>query len=579
MGIKVSQLPVAPSIDTAAAFHIVKDGVSYQYPASSLLPHIDASHVGALVSNDNGTGTANVATINAALVAANAASVALTGAVEVRLPAGFFYINGTIVVPRNVTLSGAGMDKTTLYMPASSYPNTTVNVYGSTSVAIDISGEISGDFTASQQVTLHSFTIRAEAGGARYLYPITARNIGTFEIHHVEIFGVPIGTCIVLDSARNGSIHHCHIHDCTTAESGATQLSGIEADGNRVNGVNCSAVKIYNNHIADLTMTGAALPSTNMQTDGINTGVGTTHGLQIFDNYIKNVGEGIDCFSSECIIHGNELIDCYNVGIKLIHSASRCQVYGNTIMRPGLAGIYMGSSNSAGHTERNYVHGNLIHDVGYGGVWAAGSVVGLYINNDDPHTYQPRYNTFRDNRITGGADMKRAIQVDDTEAVGNCFYDTEVESYTVEYSYDGGTDTIITNAKKTLVRASVGSTQGTTGGAEETVEFNTEEIDAQSEFNTGTYTFTANSPRTLRVYAQVGLNAVALTSLKIRKNGTTRAQYVSTAALEVQTACVSDTFKVAIGDTIDIRFLNGSGNRDIVATASLSYLTIEEVAC
>jgi hypothetical protein len=126
------------------------------------------------------------------------------------------------------------------------------------------------------------------------------------------------------------------------------------------------------------------------------------------------------------------------------------------------------------------------------------------------------------------------------------------------------------------VRANVGSTQGTTSGVEETVEYGTETEDVTGEYNTGTYTYTANSHRRLRVFAQVRGPDSAVWILRIRKNGSTRAE--SNPQLTTKSLSVSDTFSVAPGDTVTIRAVQGDGDRDITADDKLSYLTIEEVA-
>jgi hypothetical protein len=400
------------------------------------LPYIDARHHGTLTSNSSGAAATNLATINTALVAAGAASVALTGPCEVLLPAGKYWISGTIVTPTtgNVSLAGAGMGKTTLYMPAASFTNTVMGTYGSTSVAISCAGLITGLYTAAPNVTLRDFSIESQTTDGRCLYPISVRNVTNLNIRRVEVSGIPTGSLIALDSVVGGEVTGCYLHDCTTAVTsytGAAQTTGIQTDDNRVNLVASKGLHIHHNNIEDITMSGAALPSQNMQTDGIQLGQSVDppqHGHDIHDNYIRNVGEGVDCFSSECEIHGNRFVDCYNVGVKLIHGARRNHVHGNTIMRPGLAGLYLAASSYnndgvTGAVEDNYLHDNLIHDVDSDSVWAGLDTAGIRIDYD-AQTYTPNNNTFRDNKITGGAaTMKYAIQQDG--GTTNRYYETK----------------------------------------------------------------------------------------------------------------------------------------------------------
>lgn len=142
------------------------------------------------------------------------------------------------------------------------------------------------------------------------------------------------------------------------------------------------------------------------------------------------------------------------------------------------------------------------------------------------------------------------------------------------------------DAPKTLVRAHVGAHQLISSGGEVTVNYDREEMgtDAQDEFNTSTKVFTAKSHRRLRVFAAARFpyaNAGDRFQLKIRKNGSERThnnQMVPRA--DEFTLTVSDTFDVAPGDTIDIRFLHNSvdTDRQITGDDLLSYLTIEEIA-
>jgi len=538
-----------------------------------------------LAPNSLSAGPYNTAVINAAIVRASTAGAARAGPVAVLLPAGKFWIAGWLTMLSNVTLRGAGMGATTLYMPAARFTNTVNGTRSATSVAIAAQGELSGSFTPLTNVTLEDFSIESEVSDGRYLYPVMARNVAGLNIRRVEVSGIPAGNLITLDTVVRSEVSHCYLHECTSAVVTSLQITGIETDGSRVNSVNCRNLKIYDNTIENLTMTGAALPGgVNMQTDGINLGAGTAHGVLVYDNYIKNVGEGIDCFASESVLHSNNLVDCFNVGLKFIHGASRNNAYGNTIMRPGLAGIYFGGSASASAAD-NYVHDNNIHDVNPTDAWNVGAraIAAIRLDNAGGAAFQPSGNTIARNKVTGGGSFMRHIVRQD-DGTDNRFIDNEGDSWLTSYSsVAAGTYTIL-NAKKALVRASVGTLQTIASGAGEVVvNYKTEQLDTQNEYTAATPIYTTNSHRRLHVRAQVRVPTTTLGELfvlRIRKNGVSQA-YTNYVVARADEICVSiaDTFEVVPGDTVTVGLLNNSvASRDITADSGLSFFTIEEVA-
>lgn len=548
---------------------------------SLLRDMVDSSGIsspGSLVTNSSAAAAINAAAINAAIVAANAAAVALTGPVTVQLPAGKFWIVGTIAMLSNVTLRGAGMGKTTLYMSAANYPNTTWNSRNSTSLAIDASGQLVGPFTRAQNMTLSDFTIESEVSDGRVLYGIRCSNAQDIEIARVEIFGFPVGTHLELNSILgSSSVHHCDLHDSGTAVTTyglQPQMTAIEVDNNKVNANQSRGVDLHDNSMIDIMFSEPALGTYGAQTDGIN--VADAISVRIHDNYMRNVGEGIDLWGLDCNAHGNVLVDCYHAGIKLIHGASRNNVYGNTILRPGRSGISM--SGASAPAVNNFIHDNTIHDVNISGVWNALTNAGLQIISGGG--VEANDNTFRNNKITGGTNMDYAVL--NEAGTGNRFYDTEAESWLILYSaVTGGSATII-NAKKTLVRAGLTAVEATASGVEKIVQFETEEVDTQSEFNPATFTFTSTSHRRLSVGAFVLCTAVGAAeswTLRIKKNGATRAESVQfTAAAGSQQFRIQDAFAVVPGDTVAVFILQSSGARNIGGSVVSTYLTIEEVA-
>lgn len=109
--------------------------------------------------------------------------------------------------------------------------------------------------------------------------------------------------------------------------------------------------------------------------------------------------------------------------------------------------------------------------------------------------------------------------------------------------------------------------------------------DAEDEFNISTKVFTAKSHRRLRVFAAARFpyaDSGDRFELRIRKNASARAiSNQMVARSDEYSLTVSDTFDVAPGDTIDVRFVHlsvGNTSRQITADNLLSYLTIEEIA-
>lgn len=570
----VPDLPLLSSVQASGLMPFWYNGVLYHVTGDAVVGTVRPIGI---VPNDPSAAVANTVAITAAIAAANAASVALTGSVEVLLPAGKIWIHSTSPILSNVTLRGAGMGKTTLYMPASSFTNTTWNTRNGTSLALDASGMLSSPFTPARNIKICDLTIESEVSDGRVLYGIRASNVVNLEIDRVEVLGMPVGNAIELNSILgSSSVHHCHVHDCGTAVTtyGAQpQMTGVEVDNNKVDGNPSRGIDIHDNSFIDIMFSGSALSTYGAQTDGINNG---GIGLRIHDNYVRNVGEGIDLLeATDCNVTGNILVDCYHAGIKLIHGASRNNVGHNTILRPGRSGVSL--SGVSAPSNDNYIHDNTIHDVNVSTVWDALSNAALHIISGGG--IEANDNTFRDNKVTGGSNMDYAVRVEG--GIGNRFYDTEAESWLVLYSSVSAGTAVITNAKKTQVRVGLGATEPTASGVEEIVPWDTEETDTQNEFDTASRTYTANSHRRLSVRAAVRCSPSAAGEqwvLRIKKNGTTRAEGFYFSAGNIEQFVVQDSFFVVPGDTVAVFVLQSVGARNIGGSALSSYLTIEEIA-
>lgn len=200
----------------------------------------DPRSFGSLTTNSAGLASTNAASIQAALTAAGAAAEALSGPTEVWLPAGKFWISTTLTVPSLVTLRGQGMGRTTLYMPASSFTNTTIGTHNTTSLGIEASGLRVSPYTQAESITLRDFTLECEVSDGRVLYGIRCDNVDNPVIDGVEVLGLPVGNLIELNSVFGGAVRNCYLHNSTTAlttYASQPQLTGIEVDNNKINSV------------------------------------------------------------------------------------------------------------------------------------------------------------------------------------------------------------------------------------------------------------------------------------------------------------------------------------------------------
>lgn len=332
------------------------------------------------------------------------AFLSLAGGGALRLtPWKSYRLSSRLGMPSKCAMVGDGT--ATIVAKAADFNNTSLaGKYLSNSAVIDCSGEVSGSFTPSTNITLRGFKIKSEVSDGRLVDAITARNVKNLVIQDLEIFGFPVG-CGVRASTLSGrsSISLNHIHDFTTALNtygSQPQITGIELDGDRVNGVGSSGFWILANRIEDITMTGAALSTYGMQTDGINIQGSSSPGAspsvngQCSLNFIRNVGEGIDHFGSYCTFVGNTAQDCYEFGMKLIYGSSFNDIVGGTFKDCGRAGIVIAGSNTAGvvnDTERNTFIGVNIAGVNPQG---RSLPVAPCIYLQDGSVSKPRNNTF-----------------------------------------------------------------------------------------------------------------------------------------------------------------------------------------
>jgi len=378
-----------------------------------------------------------------------------------------------------------------------------------------------------------------------------------------------------LSEARDNYFHDCEISSATTG-----QLTCIDVDDNRPTGASRGLV-ITGNRFKNITASAGFITSYTYQTDAINVSHEDSVGHTITNNHIDTVGEGIDVFGANCTVVGNTILSAYNVGIKLVHGARRNVVKGNQINQPGLGGIVIaGSSGDTNNTENNLVSGNVIANVNAAGNWTASNTYGIKCEDDGGAKFA-RKNLIVDNQIVDGTAMKYGL-ISDNSSTGNIFRGNMVDTFTTaEFTAAVGSTYTFKSAKTADVQAYQGGAQSVGTGAFEILQLGTESVDAQAEYNAGTYTYTASCPRTLMVHAAArtaAATATKLWELEIRKNGTpTSSAQVVAAGTDLQIA-VHDVVDVVKGDTITAYIKhNEAGAVALSATTAYTRLRIAEI--
>lgn len=300
-------------------------------------------------------------------------------------PGTRYTLTAQITIPARCGLMSDGTAE--IYCPASVFTNTSLATrYTSTSAAIDMSGLTSSPYTISTAPFIVGVRITSEVSDGRAVDAIVARNVKEVRIEKCEISGFPVGCGVRAASLVGGSICDNWIHDFTSATAWGSQpqITGIELDNDRINSVGSAGVRICRNSIKDLTVTGSLLSTYGYQTDGINLAHQTTNNCIVSDNFIDNVGEGIDVFGKCNTINGNTIRNAYIYGLKFIHGASFNSAAGGTIENAGLGGVVFAGSavSGVGDTTRNAVSGITIRELNYNSAWTANSSAGIsFVDN------------------------------------------------------------------------------------------------------------------------------------------------------------------------------------------------------
>jgi hypothetical protein len=384
------------------------------------------------------------------------------------------------------------------------------------------------------------------------------------KIKDVEMSGFSKANGVVsIDTSNDWEVNGCYFHDCTTNSATTGQVTGVTVDDNRIGGVSSLRGRIYGNDFRDITVGAAFLALYGYQSDAITIEVGATQ-VEISDNTIFNVGEGIDYWGFNGAITGNVIRHCYNFGIKLIHGAQYNAVTGNSIYDSGLAGIIVSAAaGDANDTSYNVISSNNIAGIDGAGAWSASTTGCILVSDGTGTTFIPRNNTFADNVLNPGPGGKycivRSQSTDGTNVFPNqTFVASGSSGYVSDISTGLGR---ITATNKTVMRANLGSAQAVTGTTSAKLQLNTRSFDDRNEFDTATnFRWTCQIPGVYEVRGQVTLGTVAgankIGVVEIRLNGSAELQ-LHALMTSLASYSVEDLVVMKAGDFLELWYTNG----------------------
>jgi hypothetical protein len=492
------------------------------------------------------------------------------------------------IIARLDILTGGGIvgrgPKSEIYMGAQAgqfdnSTNSSLTRYDADAVGILASGVNS--------IRLENFKIRQEVVEGRYVKAIAVNNCYNVVIDKIEATGfcLPYGIITLNTVTEGGRVTNCYIHDCTSNHSSTGQITGIEVDNDRVSSTPSHGLVISGNVIRDLTVGAGFLASFGYQTDGIHIVHYTSEGHVITDNSITNVGEGIDLYGTGCLVAGNNIVNPYIYGIKMVHGASQNSVSGNVIYKAGKAGIIIaGSAEVTVDAEMNLIEGNVISRVNPDGVWTGQNTACLAIedNGGSGPTSLPAENTFKNNHLRGYSTVEHLIASLGTGS-GNRFIGNYGASWTVSHVLYTNTNSVIRSQNPSHFRAFAAGSQSVAASTWTKVTMGSETLDLNSEFDSATnYRFTATKPCLMSISARVRMQSLPAGKemmVAIYKNGVAVATgtYVA-AATEDTSIGVTDLISCVRNDYLEVFvWHNNASALNTSAGTTLTWVAAVEV--
>ncbi len=346
------------------------------------------------VEGSGGNAVTNAAVLNAAL---------LSGGAYYMRPGGMYRGAGLLLRTSGSALvyEGPTGNRPIFYMPAANFTKATnleAGRYAASACGIRVFGgqndaSIDGltGTTAVSDIELSGFIIQSEVADNRNIVAIYLRNGIDITVSGVEIFGLPLGVGLQMDSVRGHSlVENLYVHDLysnTTVPAlalGTPNVTGLSIGGNEVGGFACDGISFRGLRFENIN-TGPAFRLANSggvsstqanQADGINGSGFLTRNCRFDDVSIENTGEGIDWFGRDSQFNNVRIKSASIYGWKWTHGAQRNTATNVKIEDSGLVGMtFDGGLNQS--VSDNMVVGLTVKGVDPTGIWVGASRAGV----------------------------------------------------------------------------------------------------------------------------------------------------------------------------------------------------------
>ena len=278
----------------------------------------------------------------------------------------------------------------------------------------------------------------------RYVKAIAFRNCKRIRISRNDISNFTKSNgMIYVGGSQRGSISRNHIYDGYTNSATWGQMTAIAFDDDDVGS---SDIVVDSNFIHDLVVGPDFLAKFNVQTDGIDPLTRATR-ITVSNNFIDNVGEGIDLMGIQNVVESNIITNAKLFGIKIIHGASGNIVRNNIIIDSGIGGIVLAGTSQLANTERptnsNEITGNTILGVN-SDQQRKSRTYGIGISGNHGNEYLVTGNSIMNNSIALEGTGKIGIFVAPLSGSGNIVSGNTITGWSAkEYDVDPSVATLV----------------------------------------------------------------------------------------------------------------------------------------
>lgn len=310
--------------------------------------------------------------------------------VDVSIPSGVYEISARINVPPNRSFYGTGSD--------------------SSAVVLRLNGNFQGIEVGGNSVVTKFTLDRIPANNTTFAIVASGDDIVINEI-------------AILDNRSNAptimanEVDNLEVSSCYVRNYGRWSNSQVKGVGIRLS--ECTNSLITNNDVVEL-QTFPVGTSNYYQAAGIETSESNT--VTVSYNYVLRAGNGLDLGAAlNQYVAANWIEDCHEVGIKCVNGTGGGTIEDNTVLKCGLAGIWLSCGNAQPAVSGAHhitVQDNDLSSMGMGvglDYWdhaVAKRPAGILVEgcSDDPERV-PRYNTIRNNTVHRSSQMPDAHYV------------------------------------------------------------------------------------------------------------------------------------------------------------------------